>query len=243
MDVGILTVGDEVLAGDIPNTNAHWLASQLTDRGATVGRILTIPDEAGLISSTVTSWIETFDAIIVTGGLGGTHDDVTGEGIAAAFDRELVVDDAVYEDVLRTIAEYRGLDPATVTAADIDFDIAAWAALPEGSRVLYNPEGLCPGFVLRGVYAFPGVPDEMQALFDQVADEFAGETVTRTVFTPLPEASMADVLSEARDRFGVMVGSYPATDQDNRVKITGEDPEEVRRTAEWLLDRIEGSEG
>lgn len=242
MDVGILTVGDEVLAGDIPNTNAHWLAAELTDRGATVSRILTVPDDAALISSTVISWIETFDAVIVTGGLGGTHDDVTGEAIAAAFDRELVVDDAVRDDVLHTIADYRGLDPAAITAGDIDFDIDAWAALPEGSRVLLNPEGLCPGFVLHGVYAFPGVPEEMQALFGQVADEFAGETVARTLFTPLPEASMADVLSEARDRFVVKVGSYPATDRENRVKITGEDPEAVREAAEWLRGRIEGSE-
>lgn len=242
MEVGILTVGDEVLAGDIPNTNAQWLAARLTGRGASVKRILTVPDDQGLICSTVMEWREAFDAVIVTGGLGGTHDDVTGDAIAAAFDRDLVVDDAVQQDVLVTIAEYRGLDPETTTPADIDFDIAAWAALPEGSRVVLNPEGLCPGFVLRNVYAFPGVPDEMQALFELVADEFDGNAVTRTLYTPLPEASMAEVLSRARDRFGVVVGSYPATDRDNRVKVTGEDPEGVRRATEWLRERIDGSD-
>jgi molybdenum cofactor synthesis domain-containing protein len=74
MEVAILTVGDEVLAGDTENTNATWLAGRLTDAGATVTRILTVPDDRAVIRETVETWREAFDAVIVTGGLGGTHD-------------------------------------------------------------------------------------------------------------------------------------------------------------------------
>lgn len=74
MEVAILTVGDEVLSGDTENANATWLASRLTDAGATVARILTLPDDRALIRETVEAWREAFDAVIVTGGLGGTHD-------------------------------------------------------------------------------------------------------------------------------------------------------------------------
>lgn len=242
MQVAILTVGDEVLAGDTPNTNATWLAGQLTDRGATVVRILTIPDDRALITEIVSEWSESFDAVIVTGGLGGTHDDVTADAIADVFGRSLVVEDAVREDVIETVAAYRDANPELVEAHELDINVDAWAALPEGSRALINPEGLCPGCVLENVCAFPGVPAEMKALFEQVAPEFEGNSVSRTLYTPQPEGSMLTALSGARERFDVAVGSYPNTEGMNRIKLTGTDFDAVSEAAAWLRERLEITE-
>jgi molybdenum cofactor synthesis domain-containing protein len=239
MEVAVLTVGDEVLAGDIANTNAQWLAERLTEAGATVVRILTVPDDRGLIAETVAEWSAAFDAVIVTGGLGGTHDDVTADAIADAFDVDLLVDDAVREDVIETVAAYRERNPETVAAHDLDLDVDAWAALPAGGRALINPEGLCPGCVIGNVYAFPGVPAEMKALFELVEAEFAGETVSETLYTPQPEGSMVAVLSEVRERFEVAVGSYPATEGHNRLRVSGTDPDAVAEAVAWLAARIE----
>jgi molybdenum cofactor synthesis domain-containing protein len=239
MQVAILTVGDEVLAGDTENTNATWLASRLTDAGATVARILTLPDDRQLVAETVGAWAEEFDAVVVTGGLGGTHDDVTADAVADAFDRDLAVDDAVREDVIATVATYRDENPEEVRAHDIDLDVDAWAALPAESRPLVNPEGLCPGCVLGNVYAFPGVPAEMRALFEQVADEFGGDVVSRTLYTPQPEASLLDAVAGVREEFDVTVGSYPATDERNRLKLSGSDSEAVAAAAAQLRERVE----
>ena len=239
MEVAILTVGDEVLAGDIANTNAQWLAARLTDSGATVDRILTIPDDRDRIAATIREWTTDVDAVIVTGGLGGTHDDVTADALADAFDRELVVDEAVRQDVIETVAAYRDLDPETVTASELDFDVDAWAALPAGSRPLRNPVGLCPGCVLETVYAFPGVPAEMRALFEQVAAEFDGETISQIAYTPQPEGTMAEAIDDVRDQFDVTIGSYPATERQNRLKVTGTDPATVDAALEWLADRVD----
>jgi len=239
MEVAILTVGDEVLAGDTANSNATWLAGELTDRGATVARILTLPDDRDLIAEYVREWIETFDAVIVTGGLGGTPDDVTIDAIADAFDRSLAVEEAVRDDVIETVATYREANPETVAAHDLEIDVDAWAALPEGSRPLLNPAGLCPGCVLESVYAFPGVPEEMRALFDLVADEFGGETVSATLLTPQPEGSLVDVLDDARDRFDATIGSYPATEGANRLKVIATDGDAVDEAAGWLRERVE----
>ncbi|QSW98041.1 competence/damage-inducible protein A [Haloterrigena alkaliphila] len=239
MEVGILTVGDEVLAGDIANTNARWLATRLTDSGATVDRILTLPDDRDRIAATIGEWTAALDVVIVTGGLGGTHDDVTVDALADAFERELVVDDAVRRDVLETVADYRDIDPDSVAAAELDFDVDAWAALPAGSRPLLNPEGLCPGCVIENAYAFPGVPAELKALFEQVAGEFSGDAVSRTVYTPQPEASVVDAIAGARERFDVTIGSYPDTERRNRLKVTGTDPETVDAALEWLSERVE----
>ncbi|MFB6192609.1 MAG: competence/damage-inducible protein A [Haloarculaceae archaeon] len=240
MEVAILTVGDEVLAGEITNTNASWLAERLTEGGATVVRILTVPDDRELIASTVAEWSEAFDAVIVTGGLGGTHDDVTADAIADAFGRELVVDPAVREDVIETVAAYRDRNPERVEAYELEIDVDAWAALPEGGRPLINPEGLCPGCVLENVYAFPGIPAEVKALFELVAAEFTGDAVSRTIYTPQPEGSMVGTIAGARDRFDeVTIGSYPTTDGPNRLRMTGSDPEAVEEAAAWLRERVD----
>ncbi|WP_135807008.1 competence/damage-inducible protein A [Halorussus marinus] len=241
MEVAILTVGDEVLAGDTANTNATWLASRLTEGGATVARILTVPDDRELVGDTVAEWARAFDAVVVTGGLGGTHDDVTADAVADAFDRDLVVDDAVRENVVATVAAYRDENPETVAAHDLDIDVDAWAALPAGSRPLMNPEGLCPGCVVENVYAFPGVPAEMEALFETVAGEFSGDAVSTTLYTPQPEASVVEAVAGVRERFDVTVGSYPATEKQNRLKVTGTDSEAVAAAAAWLRDRVEVS--
>ncbi|WP_248897091.1 competence/damage-inducible protein A [Haloplanus halobius] len=238
MEVVILTVGDEVLAGDTTNTNATWLAKQVTDRGATVARILTVPDDCAVIERVVREWSAAFDAVIVTGGLGGTPDDVTADAIADAFGRDLAVDPTVREDVLETVAAYREANPETIEAHDVDIDVDAWAALPAGSRPLINPEGLCPGCVLENVYAFPGVPAEMRALFEQVAGEFGGDTVSMTLHTPQPEGSMVDALTTVREQFDVTVGSYPSGTELNRLKITGTDADAVERAARWLGEHV-----
>ena len=235
----MLTVGDEVLAGDIANTNAQWLAKRLTESGARVVRILTVPDDRALIAETVAEWSAAFDAVIVTGGLGGTHDDVTVDAIADAFDRELVVEEAVREDVVETVAGYRDRNPERVEAYDLEIDVDAWAALPAGGRALLNPEGLCPGCVVENVYAFPGVPAEMRALFELVEAEFEGDTVSETLYTPQPEGSMVADVAAVRERFDVAVGSYPATEGHNRLRVSGTDPDTVAEAIAWLAERIE----
>lgn len=240
MDVALLTVGDELLAGDTQNTNATWLARQLTERGVTVARVLVVPDDRPLIANTVRDWGAQFDAVIVTGGLGGTHDDVTMAAVADAFDTGLTTEEFVVEDVVRTVADYRDRNPELVDRYELDLDIDAWAATPEGSRPLLNEPGLCPGCVLENVYVFPGVPEEMRSMFESVAEAFDGNAVSEILETDAPEGAMPAVLAQARERFDIVLGSYPAQDGPNRVKITGTDPEEVRSAAAWIEKRIPG---
>lgn len=239
MDVAIVTVGDEILAGDTENTNAAWLARRLNERGVTVTRMLTIPDDPALITEAVREWAAQFDAVVVGGGLGGTHDDITMDAVAAAFDRELVVEEAVRRDVVQSVADYRGVDPEKLDPKQLDLDVAAWAAIPEGSRPLLNPVGLSPGCVLENVYVFPGPPAEYTGMFETVAEEFGGDVVSDQLYTPSPEASLLPVLAEFRERFDLVVGSYPSRDGPNRLKVTGTDEDAVAEALDWLRERVE----
>ena len=238
MDVAILTVGDELLSGDTANTNGTWLATQLTTRGATVKRLLAVPDDRATISAHVAEYSAQFDAVIVTGGIGGTPDDITMEAVADAFGRELTVREQPLAAVTDRLAELKARLPET----DLDIDPESEAALPAGSRPLLNDEGLAPGCVLENVYVFAGIPSELKAMFRQVADEFTGDRVTQTLYTVEPEANIVPQLEEVMAAFDVTVGCYPDRDAGhNRLKIVGTDPEEIAAATEWVTEQINAS--
>jgi nicotinamide-nucleotide amidase len=234
MDVALLTIGDELLSGDTANTNATWLATQLTERGASVARILVVPDDRELLAQKVDEYSAAFDATIVTGGLGGTPDDVTMEAVAAAFDRSLAVNERARSDVEERVEAVREEYP------DIDVDIAAEASIPEGSKPLLNEPGLAPGCVVENVYVLPGIPREMKAMFGKIEERFAGDVRSRVFFTPTPEADLIDDLTAAEERFDVAVGCYPDREvRHNRIKLVGEDDDELDAAREWLKERVE----
>ena len=89
MNAAVLTVGDELLAGRTTNTNATWLCTRLGDRGVSVERVTTVPDRIEDIARTVEEYRQAYDAVVVTGGLGPTHDDVTMAAVASALERDL----------------------------------------------------------------------------------------------------------------------------------------------------------
>jgi molybdenum cofactor synthesis domain-containing protein len=236
MEVALLTVGDELLAGDTVNTNAAWLAERLTERGVTVSRILTVPDDRGLIAERVADYSAAFDAAIVTGGLGGTPDDVTVDAVADAFDRELVVS----EQALAAV-ESR-LDDLGDAVPDLEVDAAAEATVPEGSRPLVNPEGLSPGCVVENVYVMPGIPQELKAMFGTVAGEFGGDAVSEFLYTTEPEANIVPTLERLGEEFDATVGCYPDRDaRHNRLKLTATDEAVLDDAAAWLRERVEVS--
>ncbi|MFW5949710.1 MAG: competence/damage-inducible protein A [Halolamina sp.] len=238
MDVAIVTVGDEILAGETRNTNAEGLARRLDERGARVARMLTIPDDADLIAAVVDDWREQFDAVVVGGGLGGTHDDLTMAAVADACSRELVLEPEVRADLLAHMADYEGVDPDDLDPGEVDLDLDAWGATPAGARPLLNPVGLSPGCVIGNVYVLPGPPAEFEAMFAAVAEEFGGDAVSASLETTAPEASLTDTLAVFRERFDLVVGSYPSSEGTNRLKVTGTDPQRVAEGIEWLRERV-----
>ncbi|SFR34311.1 competence/damage-inducible protein A [Halogeometricum limi] len=233
MDVAIVTVGNELLAGDIENTNATWLARELTERGVNVVRVLTVPDEESVIAETVREWAAAFDAVLLTGGLGGTPDDLTMAGVAAGLDRELELNPVAAADVEATIERILERRP------DIDFDLNVewYASMPAAATPIPNPEGLAPGCVAENVYVLPGIPEEMRAVFENVAEDFGGTVAAKTFYTPQPEGAMADPLARVASRFGVRVGSYPNREGTRtRIKLTATDEAELAEASSWLVE-------
>lgn len=230
MQVAILTVGNELLAGDIENTNATWIARRLTEGGATVARIQTVPDDHEVIAEVVDDWSDTFDAVIVTGGLGGTPDDITMAAVAAGLDREFVRNDEAAERVEATISAILERRP------DIDFelDVAWYASMPAGAEVLPNGEGLAPGCLAGNVYVLPGIPEEMKPMFDAIAGRLTGERHSQSWYANVPEGAVTGILTEVQERFEVEVGSYPNRGGPTRVKLTASGEGELASASEWF---------
>jgi molybdenum cofactor synthesis domain-containing protein len=230
MEVTIVCIGDELLAGDIADLNSTWLARNLTDGGAIVKRIIVIPDDMGVIVDEIKKAYESSDKVVVTGGLGPTHDDITRYAIARAFGRNVIRDPEGVEVVEKAIAA-RGRKPMPESYVMAD--------IPEGSEVIGNPVGAAPGFIVNGrVFVFPGVPSEMKAMFELVRNSFTGEKlIVDWLIVQMSESAIVKDLNEAVRIFpAVTFGSYPSTVL--RIKMKSYDAEQVKAAKEWLAQRL-----
>jgi molybdenum cofactor synthesis domain-containing protein len=230
----ILTIGNELVSGDVANTNGIWLAKRLEAIGLPVRLIAAIPDDVETVAAFVREHAPTVDVFLVTGGLGGTPDDVTREAIAAAFS----VGQVEFADVAARLRERFHRDPDYVTP---------WALLPEGSRPLENPLGGAPGFVIGNTYVLPGLPSEMEAMFSSIETELGGgapiDSWRRTYRTT--ESRIVAVLREMESRHpGVLVGSYPSFGVDGsrvEVVVKSADADALAAAAAWIEAALEAA--
>ncbi len=222
----ILSVGNEILSGDIENTNATYLARRLTNSGHDVLRIVVVPDSVEDIAEELKRLRKMSDFVIVTGGLGVTHDDVTAEGVAKALGRRLMLN----EEAVKTME-------GRVESREA---IEKMATLPEGARVIRNDVGAAPGFIVENVLVMPGVPEEMKDIFSKVEKEFGvlpyyEERVRVEGF----EDRIADILKELAEKYkDVKIGSYPKPGYIN-VKFSGHSRDSVERAKHEFLRALE----
>jgi molybdenum cofactor synthesis domain-containing protein len=234
----VLTVGNEIVYGDVENTNASWLARRLAELGLEVRLLASLRDSVEDVAEFLRAEMGRTGVVIVTGGLGGTPDDLTREAVAAAFD---VPTEEIPElaDALRARFGPRGLGEYA----------ARWARIPRGAVPLENPLGGAPGFILGNVHVLPGLPREMEAMFELLAERFRGEPIgawRRRYATG--EGQIVSVLEEATQLHpAVTVGSYPSfleSGPEVEVVLKSADAEALGEAAAWveaaLEERIRG---
>lgn len=187
MNVEVVTIGDELLLGFTVDTNAAHLARELAAAGIGVARRSTVGDSPGEIAMAVREALDRTGAVITTGGLGPTSDDLTKPSIAALFGRAMKFDEAIWEDLKARWKTYRWT--GTIPESN-----KQQAMIPEGAVILANRHGSAPGIWLedpvangqRWVAMLPGVPREMRGM---LADELLPRLRARTTGTPVVVAS------------------------------------------------------
>ncbi|MGQ9597185.1 MAG: nicotinamide mononucleotide deamidase-related protein [Thermoproteota archaeon] len=215
----IISIGNELLIGKVVNTNASWLAGRLTQLGVAVRRITVVGDNLNEISSCIEEALSRKPScIIMTGGLGPTYDDITLEGLAKGLEKPFVINQAALGMVK---GKYESMGEG-LTDARIKM-----AKMPEGAEPISNPVGTAPAakVVLRDtiIYALPGVPEEMEAIFNESISKdiskSSGFKVAEFSFRiiGIKESTLAPLISKVK-------GLYPDVYIKSHPKVTEERP-------------------
>ena len=200
----VVTVGDELLSGETTDGNGAWLGKRLASLGAPVSRRWVVGDDAEAIQAALSAALAVADLIIVTGGLGPTHDDLTRPAVADFLGLDLRSDPQIVED-LRNRFRARGFP-------DLPVSDLSQAEVPRGAMVLANAHGSAPGLLMeheeRSVALLPGVPREMRGIFEEVLkdiirDRFEARLVPlvhRSLYTTgIPESVLSERVDEVRE--------------------------------------------
>ncbi len=163
MNATLINIGDELLIGQVVNTNAAWMGEQLTARGISLQQVQVIPDEAEAIRRTLRRAMDESDVVLLTGGLGPTKDDITKKVLADFFGTELVFSQRVYEHYTR-LSERFGREVKEEMRR-------AQSMMPASADLLHNAMGVAPGMWFeqegRVVVSMPGVPAEMKYIMEK----------------------------------------------------------------------------
>ena len=231
----LVVIGDEILSGRTQDKNVGQVAHWLNEQGIRLAEVRIVADEVARIADTVNALRPGHDYLFTTGGIGPTHDDITVDGIAAAFGVPVVI-----HPEARSVLEayYRGR-PGGLTEARLRM-----ARVPEGAELIPNPTSGAPGIRIGNVYILAGVPHIAASMLEALTGKLEGgrPVVSVTVGARVPESDVADLLRETEAANpGVAIGSYPFF-HDGRYGanfvIRSEDGELARRTGDELARRL-----
>ncbi|MBI3260263.1 MAG: competence/damage-inducible protein A [Ignavibacteriae bacterium] len=241
LSLSVLTIGDEICIGQIVNTNASWIADQCTRIGCKISIHSTIGDDIQIIVNELERLLSQSDAVIITGGLGPTHDDVTKDALSKYFNDSLVLHQPTL-DYLTSIYAKRG---QTVSERN-----ATQAMLPSKATILSNSRGTASGmwFEENGkiVISLPGVPTEMKGLMEEHilshlskrADETEGVQLYKTLLTTgITEANLADLIGDPKEFLNGSSLAFLPSYQGVRLRIGVQENNKQNASAE--LERIE----
>ncbi len=201
MKAEVVTIGNEILSGDTVDTNSAFIGQKLTELGIQVEWITSVGDRREDIGQAFEAALGRVDLVIVTGGLGPTHDDVTKKVFVILFQKRLVLNEQILEQV-RIRFRKRGIVMPQINVEQ--------AMVPEGVKLLENRSGTAPGFHLerqnKHIFLLPGVPKEMRQMLEggvlPVVKELArGEEICRLTLrtTGISESSLFEKLKGLKE--------------------------------------------
>jgi len=199
----LIIIGNEVLSGKTEDKNIQFLALGLSDLGIILKEVRIVPDIKSDIIIAVNELRKKYDYVFTTGGIGPTHDDITSESIAEAFNVKYVLND----EANKILEEYyNGTD------REYNNSRKKMAFMPENASLIHNKETFAPGFIVENVYVMAGIPYVMHAMFDAIKDSLRrGNTIhSKSIDVYLPESSFAEEFAKLQNEYPeIEMGSYP----------------------------------
>jgi molybdenum cofactor synthesis domain-containing protein len=231
----LAVIGDEILSGRTQDKNVAQLATWLNDQGIRLAEVRIVPDDQQRIVETVNALRTGHDYLFTTGGIGPTHDDITVDAIAAAFEVPVVI----HPDARKILEDYYRDRPGGLNEARLRM-----ARVPDGAELLPNPSSGAPGVKLGNVYILAGVPHIAASMLEALTGKLEGgrPMVSVTVGARAAESEVADLLRETEAAHpGVAIGSYPFF-KDGRYGanfvVRSDDAEMARRCGDALAEGL-----
>ncbi|TLP68949.1 competence/damage-inducible protein A [Parasedimentitalea maritima] len=199
----MLVIGDEILSGRTRDANMYFLAGELTKHGVDLAEVRIVSDDAAAIVSAVRALSDSFDNVFTSGGIGPTHDDITADCIAQAFDAHIDVRD----DARALLAEHYKKSGSELNEARLRM-----ARIPDGATLIDNPVSVAPGFTLGNVHVMAGVPLVFQAMVASVLPTITGgqPMLSQTLRVLRGEGDIAPTLSALAEKYDdLSIGCYP----------------------------------
>ena len=204
-----LVIGDEILSGRTKDKNIGFIAEFLTELGIDLNEVRVVADNMEQIVDAINTLRKKYDYVFTTGGIGPTHDDITADSIATAFQVKIDYDQRAI-DLLEPHYPDNQLNEARMRMTRIPF----------GAELIKNPISHAPGFQLENVFVMAGVPSIMQAMLEEVAPLLTkgNKMLSHTIDSKLPEGIVAQKIEEIQNNHaGVTIGSYPYFDGTHAV--------------------------
>lgn len=199
----MLVIGDEILSGRTRDANMNHLAKELTSHGIALTEVRVVSDDAEAITKAVQALSAAYDHVFTSGGIGPTHDDITAENVARAFDRPISVrDDA--RAALQSHYDRQGLE--------LNEARLRMARIPDGATLIDNPISAAPGFLIENVYVMAGVPSIFNAMLAGVLPTLTGgaPVLSQSLQVFRGEGDIAGPLGDLAARYpDLSFGSYP----------------------------------
>jgi FAD synthetase len=227
---GFVVIGNEILSGKVTDANTPYLAKSLRELGVSLERVCVIPDEIEIIAATVAEFSSLFDEVFTSGGVGPTHDDITMDGVAAAFGLKL----APHPELRRAIEEaVKNPNPSHFKMAN----------LPEGAELIVSGHRAFPTIRVRNVYILPGIPEIFRSKLDSLGENLRTRPYhLRQVLVAENETTIAAYLNATLEAYPeLLLGSYPKlSNPEYKVRLTLESKDEsyVDRALEDLISRF-----
>lgn len=199
----MLVIGDEILSGRTRDANMHYLAGELTKHGIDLAEVRIVSDDSGAIIHAVSELSDRFDHVFTSGGIGPTHDDITADCIAQAFETHIDVRD----DARALLAAHYEKSGQDLNAARLRM-----ARIPDGATLIDNPVSVAPGFTIRNVHVMAGVPLVFQAMVASILPTLTGGAplLSQTLRVFRGEGDIAATLADLADSFAdLSIGCYP----------------------------------
>lgn len=231
----MLVIGDEILSGRTREANMHYLAGELTKTGIDLKEVRIVSDTAADIVAATRKLAQRYDHLFTSGGIGPTHDDITADCIAKAFDAAI----DVRADAKALLAAHYQRQGLELNAARLRM-----ARIPDGAKLIDNPVSVAPGFTLGNIHVMAGVPAVFKAMVGSVLPQLTGGAplLSETLRIERGEGDVAQPLGAVAELYPELsIGSYPFQKDGiygTNIVLRGTDPNQLEAAKKKLQQML-----